>query len=255
MTVVGGLELLSTSRATDGAWLAAADIAAIAEEIGAEYRLIGGNSVTLLTHLHGVAGHVPERETADADMGVDLLVCGDPALLGALTERSYERPDGSRFVRTDGEHELAIDVLAPSFHGKMMSNQVAGDLVVDAVPGLGLALSMSATILDVAVTLSTGRQIAFQMALPDVRAALVLKAHAYRGRLEEKDAVDIWRLLVAAQAAGHGRDDWPNGLEGRDGGAYLKSYFGDAGSQGPKKASPDRGTQARIRALVRVLVA
>lgn len=254
MTADGTLELLSTSRATDGAWLAAADIAAIAGDLGAEYRLIGGNAVTLLTHFHGVAGRVPERETADADMGVGMQVCGDPALLAALLDRSYVRPDGSRFLRKDGEHELAIDVLAPSYDGTMVSNQEAGDMVVDAVPGLGLALAMPAVRLDVAVTLSGGRRIAFQLSLPDVRAALALKAYAYRGRLADKDAVDIWRLLEAAHAAGYGRDEWPKGVEARDGGAYLKSYFGVAGSRGPSRASSDRGTQARIRALVSALV-
>lgn len=132
-------------------------------------------------------------------------MCADPALLAALLDRSYVRPDGSRFVRTDGEHELAIDVLAPSYVGTMVSNQEAGDLIVDAIPGLGLALAMPAVRLDVAVTLSGGRRIAFRLALPDVRAALVLKAYAYRGRLADKDAVDIWRLLEAAHAAGRDR--------------------------------------------------
>lgn len=87
MTPDGALELLSTSRATDGAWLAAADIAAIAaiaDSLGAEYRLVGGNAVTLLTHVHGVSGGVPERETADADMGVPMQVCADPSLVAAL---------------------------------------------------------------------------------------------------------------------------------------------------------------------------
>ena len=84
MTPDGALELLSTSRATDGAWLAAADIAAIADSLGAEYRLVGGNAVTLLTHVHGVSGSVPEREAADADMGVPMQVCADPSLAAAL---------------------------------------------------------------------------------------------------------------------------------------------------------------------------
>lgn len=224
MTPDGTLELVSTSHATDGAWLAAADIASIADDIGADYRLIGGNSVTLRTHFHGVSRQVPERETADADMGVTLQVCGDPALVIALANRSYERLDGSRFVRTRDKRELAIDILAPSYEGRMISNQAQGDLVVDTVPGLGLALAMQPTLLDVTVNLLGGNRIAFQLALPDVRAA------------------------------GFDHNDWPEFREAREGGQYLKSFFGRAGSPGAAKASADRGTQARIRALVAALV-
>ena len=67
------LSLLSPTAATDAAWCAVADVAAVAADLGVEYRLVGGNAVTLLTHVHGVSDRVPERETADADMGASLV--------------------------------------------------------------------------------------------------------------------------------------------------------------------------------------
>src|SRR5215216_2494317 len=95
------LRLASPSVATDGAWLAAADVATISASLDIEYRLVGGIATTLLTHRHGVADRVPARETADADMGVPLPVCADPRLPEALSHLGYGQEDGSRFVRGD----------------------------------------------------------------------------------------------------------------------------------------------------------
>jgi len=248
------LELLSTSRATDGAWMAAADVASAAEAAGVEYRLVGGNAVTLLTHVHGVAGRVPERETADADMGASMQVCGSPGLLAALPAQAYAQLDGSRFERKTAGRVLTIDLLAPSYSGTMLSNQAAGPVVVDAVPGLGLALARPATVVAVAVVLSHGERIAFSVHLPDLLSALVLKSSAYRGRFADRDALDVWRLLEAAHSAGIRSEEWPGGTEGRDGALSLRTHFGDASSAGPKKATREKASQARIRALVNTLV-
>jgi len=95
------LHLTSTSAATDAAWLAAADVATIARELGVEYRLIGGITITLLVHHHQVDHLVPARETADADMGVGFDVLADGAVPGALRRAGYtaRSPTGS-YVRT-----------------------------------------------------------------------------------------------------------------------------------------------------------
>jgi hypothetical protein len=60
------LELWSAPAATDAAWVAASDVAELAQRLGITYRLVGGIAVTLLTHVHGVEDRVPERETAGA---------------------------------------------------------------------------------------------------------------------------------------------------------------------------------------------
>jgi hypothetical protein len=43
------INLASNSNAQDAAWLAVADVAAVATDLGIDYRLLGGNSVALLT--------------------------------------------------------------------------------------------------------------------------------------------------------------------------------------------------------------
>ena len=53
------IELVSTSRAGDGGYLAAADLAEIAAELNIDYRLIGGNAVSLLAAIHDVTDLVP----------------------------------------------------------------------------------------------------------------------------------------------------------------------------------------------------
>ncbi|WP_142158799.1 hypothetical protein [Cellulomonas sp. SLBN-39] len=109
------LVLSSMSAATDAAWLAAADVSAVAHELGAEYRLIGGIAISLLVHHHGVGPGVPDRDTADADMGVLFEVLSDDRLPGALLAHGYAPVESNRFRRRTGGRTLVIDVLGPSW--------------------------------------------------------------------------------------------------------------------------------------------
>ncbi len=89
---------------------------------------------------------------------------------------------------------------------------------------------------------------------PDVRAALVMKAHAYARRLGGNDALDIWRLFQAASNSGHAAADWPTGSTARDAVVILHRHFAVPSGSGHRRATPDRGNQARIRALVVAVV-
>jgi hypothetical protein len=253
------LTVASPSRATDAGYLAAADIATVAARLGADYRLIGGNAVTLLVEVHGVAGLVPARETADADLGASYQVVADPRLVDALGDLGYARVEGNRFVRAladrHGELELAIDVLAPSYEARLINNRRHGDLVVDEVPGLPLALARPGTEVHVDVRLTSGEGLVTRLVLPDVVSALCLKAYAYAGRLQPRDALDIWRLLEAASAAGVRAAAWPAGGMGSDAGRILHTHFGRAAGRGPAAATRSVPQQTRIRALIRQVVA
>lgn len=252
------ISVISAGRAGDAGFLAADDLSRIALELQVEYRLIGGNAVTLLVAAHGVSELVPTRETADADFGADYGVVADPRLPAALYGRGYKRESGNRFRRrlatSQGELDLVIDVLAPAYVGRLRTNQTHGELVVDEVPGLALALARPATRVRVDVRLTSGTRLVTVLAIPDVASALCLKAYAYRGRFEARDALDIWRLLEAAHAAGIGAADWPKGGVGLDAARILHSHFGLPSSRGPLSATASRRHQARIRALVAQVV-
>jgi len=242
--------LASNSNAEDAAWLAVADVAAVATDLNIDYRLIGGNSVALLVHVHNATTQVPARATADADMGASFEVCSDPRLVPALTALGYDRQSGNRFIRSQGTRALVIDVLAPSYLGRLRSNQTHGDLVVDEIPGLLDALRLPSVHVAASVNLTDTTRLDVHVPLPDVRAALVMKAHAYAGRLSDNDALDIWRLLQSASNAGYTAADWPTGSTARDAAVLLHRHFAAPSSSGPRRATPNRTNQARIRALI-----
>ncbi len=188
--------------------------------MGAEYRIVGGHMVTLLVAAYGVSDRVVMRETLDADFGAHPRVVADPRLSQALRDRNYVAPGAAnRFVRQQedayGHLDLVIDILAPSYEGKLRSGQQHGDLVVDEIPGLAFVLSRPPVVVDVRVRLLDGRDVRMNLALPDIVSALCIKAFAYRGRYADKDAIDLWRLINTAHQAGLRSDSWPGTVSGR----------------------------------------
>jgi len=82
----------------------------------------------------------------------------------------------------------------------------------------------------------------------------MMKAHAYAGRLCDNDALDTWWLLQSADNAGHITADWPTGSTARDAVVLPHRHFGAPSSGGPRRATPNRTNQARIRALTAHIV-
>lgn len=252
------ISLISTSRASDAGFMASADLDAIARKLAVDYRLIGGNAVTLLTHIHGVSDLVPARETADADFGALPEVIASSDLPAAWTEHGYRQVEGNRFVRSIDHAatplELVVDVLAPSLQGQLVTNQKYGELHVDEVPGLLLALTREPEVVELEVRLSEGTRLKTRAVLPDPVSALALKAYAFKGRMAKRDALDIWRLLEAARASGATTSSWPTSATGRDTSHILHRYFGATAGPGVRSVSSDRGVQARVRAIVSAIV-
>ncbi len=230
----------------------------VATRLGVDYRLIGGNAVTLLGACYGVGDLVPPRDTADADFGAAHDVVADPRLPAALAELGYRRTSGNRFSRAHadavGELDVSIDVLAPSPVGRLIGNQSHGELVVDEVPGLAMALSRPSTPLTIEVRLTSGLSVTAELDLPDVLSALCLKAYAYSGRSQPRDALDIWRLLEAASAAGVRPAAWPDEPAAGDAARILHAHFGRPMARGLADATRFWPHQTRIRALVARLV-
>lgn len=249
------IALVSPSRATDAAWSAASDVARVAAALDARYRLVGGIAVTFLTHVHGVDGVVPSRETADADLALRPDVCASPQLVEALENEDYTKVSGNRFERRlSGQPDRVIDIVTSSHSDSLVPNQELGSLHVDALPGLHVALAAPATMITVNALLTNGADLEMTLALPDVSAALVMKAYAYRGRFLASDALDVWRLLEAAHAAGRSVADWPSASGSSNAADHLHQFFGRLGAPGPQDATQDAAAQARIRLLVSAVV-
>ena len=261
MTVprAAAVSLDSTSRATDAGFLALADLAQIATDLAVDYRIVGGHMVTLLVAAHHASHLVPTRETLDADFGALPQVIADPRLVLALRDLGYA-PVGAanRFVRTlldpPGPLDLVVDILAPSYVGRLLPNQRHGDLIVDEVPGLASALARPPVVVQLTVRLLHGGSVETTLALPDLVGALCIKALAYRGRYSDKDAVDLWRLLNAAHVAGIRPGDWPSTITGQAAATVLWKFFGRTGAAGLRQACRQRSEQTHLRAIVRAVV-
>ncbi len=161
------LSLAATSRAQDAGSLALADLADLAAEIGADYRIVGGQMVSLLVAISGVTG-VPARDSLDADFGVPYQVAADARLTAGLAARDYQ-PAGAanRFTRTDAAgRTLVIDVLAPSYTSRLQTNRAHGTLVVDEIPGLSYALGVPPVTAELDIRLSDGAVLTFTVLLP-----------------------------------------------------------------------------------------
>jgi hypothetical protein len=247
---VTALRLSASSRAEEAGFLAMRDLAAVADDVGIDYRLVGGQMV----RLHVAVADVPEpvvRVTQDADMGVAATSARDPALVPGLEALGYIRPGASnRFVRTtDDGLSLVIDVLAPAWGRRLVPNQQYGDIVLDEIPGLSLALARAGEQLNLTVTRLDGTAMSFPAVIPEINSALCLKALGWSSRLAAKDAVDIWRLLRAH------RQRIPEPVEWRDSGVQgdtatiLREDFARPAGGGVRAATTDRAEQAEIRAL------
>ncbi|MGH8937368.1 MAG: hypothetical protein ACRDXD_14085 [Acidimicrobiia bacterium] len=201
------LTVRSISRAEDAAYIAMYDVAKAAEQAGVEYRIIGGHMVTL--HVVRTAVDLPLRETQDADLGVRPEVLSQSRIVAHLENAGYRKVAGNRFVR-DGEGGLkpTIDLLVPARTSRART-QVVGELVVDEVPGLAFALRRQACDLVIEATLTDESRLHIDVPVPNIIAALVLKALAYRQRYASKDLSDLWRLLLVAKRDGVGPTDWP----------------------------------------------
>jgi hypothetical protein len=242
----------SVARAEDGALLAMADVAELADLTGTEYRIIGAHMVSV--HTARLSLDLPVRQTGDADVGLQAKVLASSGLVEALFERGYRQHGGNRFIRTVDNLELAIDLLVPADTSRIRHNRPVGDLFVDEVPGLSYALARDPFVASLRVRLTTGQYVDMTPHFPDAVAALSLKALAFVARKEKRDATDVWRMLEVVNADGVTATNWPDRATPRQAAERLRQYFLPANGMGVQMASDVPAQQARIRALVARIV-
>lgn len=247
------INVISMSNAGDLGYRALADVADAAE--GIDYRIVGGHMVQLLIHVYPTPG-ATERSTADADAGINRATAAGQDLHRQLLERGYEPNSGNHYVRKSEDGGLMeVDLLVP--HGTVGRPSIVNGRGFDAIPGLGFALNAVPLILETKVLLKAGDDLEFMVTVPDVEAALILKALAWTSREAEKDLTDISSLMEIIHLHKYQMDRWGFGddrLVGRgdrrDAATALHRVVALAG-RGLVKADKHRAAPARLAALIR----
>ncbi|MGI5221878.1 hypothetical protein [Nocardia sp. CA-290969] len=196
------VDVASTTNASDLGYLALADVAAAAADLANdEWRIIGGHMVQMLIHIYPTAiGRL--RGTTDADAGVSPQIAASKHFHDRLRDRNYEDECGNRYIREHPNGELAVDILVPDTAEPGIRE--LGGRGFDQVPGLSLALAAPALRIAACVRLTNGTYLDFHIQVPDVEAAVVLKALAWRSRCADKDLTDLASLFEIVDAH---RDD------------------------------------------------
>lgn len=184
---------IATSHADNAAYLALNDVSRLTAEFE-DVRVVGGQMVSLLMHAYPVEGAV-HRRTADADAAISTEIAAGGDMHTLLERAGYSAQSGNHYVMPGtGVEDRAIDLLVPSSDAAFTS-QVVGGRGFDAAPGLMLALAAPPVVVDANVTLTNGDVLDFQVRVPPVEHALVLKAYATQTRHQSKDYTDLHNLL------------------------------------------------------------
>ena len=192
------LRLVSTSKASDGSFIAISEIGALLA--GAPHRLIGGVAVVL--HQHRLGIEHPIRATADADFGVPPYALKDDSLVESVASIGYERSSGNRWERAlPGERTATVDLLVPSYRTRLRQEVTHGSTNTVEVGGLAEALRRPGVHVAAKVALTDHDVIDIDVLLPDLASLLGLKLHARRVRQVDRDAIDLWTCLELMAAA------------------------------------------------------
>jgi hypothetical protein len=134
------------------------------------------------------------RRTVDADAALDGELAATGQLHEILEAAGYEASSGNSYQK-EGR---SIDLLVGSLDGKF-ATQILGKRAFDASPGLASALNTEPLTIQVHATLQNGEILEFDVRVPRVETALVIKALIYRFRLANRDLLDIQNLLWIAK--------------------------------------------------------
>lgn len=255
------INVISMSNAADLGYRALADVADASQGIPlTDYRIVGGHMVQLLIHAYPTPA-ATERSTADADAGIREAVAAGQDLHNELLERGYEAIKGNHYIRTNEDGALIeVDLLIPhdGVGRPMRGPTEVNGRGFDAIPGLGFALNATPLLVDVKVLLRADKEdLAFTVPVPDVEAALILKALAWKSRTADKDLADISSLLEIVQLHKNSLTSWGYGEERlaakgqRLDAARVLHQLVDLASRNRLKPMQGLSSPARLAALIR----
>lgn len=142
-----------------------------------------------------------ERSTTDADAALDDVEIVGPVTHG-LIDDDFVKEGGNVLVKDLGEDrriEINLLLQRPSGAGGIRPQDVQGVGQVDTLRELSFVMSHPALHLDVEA--HVGEEILrYQTRIPDLEAAIVLKAHSWKHRRSVKDVADLVSLLEIREA-------------------------------------------------------
>lgn len=228
--------------------------------------LIGAQMVTLHAYRWGLGAEL-YRESRDADTGVTLVGLKDETLLPRIEQLGYSRTSGNTFEKPvidlpvgarEGDPPVAqIELLAPAFTSRARENVRLGALTVTEVPGLATAMRTTVRAQLRLIRLN-GETSDILVVLPDEVGCLVLRAHAWKLRLQDRDAIDVWRALEIATRAGVSSAVF--GGPAQEAAEIIRSAFGSTAAPGVQAVMsgrtlvPSAPNATRVVALVRAVL-
>lgn len=229
------LVLAAASVSDDLGFVAMADLSsALAELTEVETRIIGGHMVTLHVQRWGL-GRGLYRETQDTDLGIPPVGVKDGRLIELLKQRGYDRTAGNTYARpvddvpasvTTGQRRSAsIDLLVPAYTSRARESvKVSDDLTTTEVLGLAEALRRPGVEVSLDLHRLNGEALTAELTLPDEASAVMLKALVWDRRGASKDAVDLWRMLEVAIAAGISPEEFSEGAGAKSAEIARRSF-------------------------------
>lgn len=205
-----GVRLYALSNADSLGYLGQQAVADAAGE--ADYRIVGGHMVRLLLQVYPSPA-ATLRSTLDADAAVGDVEVVAPLSKGLLAQ-DFVKEGGNVFVKMlDADQRVEINLLLAR-RGRSQGirpEDVPGIGQVDSLPELSFVLASPGLLVAVTAELRNGEVIEYTIRIPDVEAAVVLKAHSWRGRRSENDLADLHSLLEIRDA--HPETAWRLGDE------------------------------------------
>lgn len=219
------------------------------------YRIIGGHMVRLLLLTYPTERAVP-RSTVDADAGlgdVELVI----PVVDQLHEDGFTKIAGNTYTKElDNGETIAIDLLVPSDHPQPELRPVAvpGVGQVDSLPAMSLVMITEPLELTVQAHLNAGETLQYDVKVPGLDMALLLKATGWKNRRSPKDVTDIATLLEIRHA--HPEIPWSLAApllraRRRDAARILYELDATLGRKQSSPTLPETLDRPRLRALIR----
>lgn len=189
----------STGRADDLGYQGQHAVWQAAGEDG-EFLIVGGHMVRLLLHVYPTARAVP-RSTIDADAAIGSVDVLGP-VVESLLDQQFTKESATFYTRTvEEDRQVEINLVLPrTGHAPgVRPQEVPGIGQVDTLPELSFAMGQPSLDLAITAELFDGQSLTYRSRIPDLEAAVVLKAHSWENRRAAKDLADLHSLLEIRQ--------------------------------------------------------